>query len=264
MNNLAVNISAVIITYNEQENISRCLESIADVADEIVVVDSCSTDKTAEICSAHSVTFVQHPFEGHIQQKNYAMGLATSDHILSLDADEALSDQLMESILAIKVKWHADAYSFNRQTNYCGRWIKHSGWYPDKKIRLWNRTKGLWGGVNPHDRVVMDKEASIAHLTGDLLHYSYTSARQHLEQINRYSSIAAKEAFKQGRRARVLGDILLNPAFTFLKKFLLQLGFLDGRAGLQIASRTAHGKFLKYSKLRELERQAKSQGGKQR
>ena len=259
-----VAISAVIITYNEQHHIGRCLESLAGVADETVVVDSYSTDKTAEICSTHSVRFVEHPFEGHIQQKNHAMKLASSDRILSLDADEALSDRLKESILATKGQWYADAYSFNRQTNYCGRWIKHSGWYPDRKIRLWDRTKGLWGGVNPHDRIIMDKDACIAHLTGDLLHFSYTSSRQHLDQMNRYSSIAAKEAYRQGRRTRVISDIVLNPAFTFLKKLLLQLGFMDGRAGLQIAARTAHGKFLKYSKLRELERQAKAGEGKKR
>lgn len=259
-----VAISAVIITCNEQDNIGRCLESIADVADEIVVVDSHSTDNTAEICSAYSVRFEQHPFEGHIQQKNHATALAASDCILSLDADEALSDRLRDAILEAKATWHADAFSFNRQTNYCGRWIKHSGWYPDRKIRLWNRRKGLWGGVNPHDRVVMEEGSCIDHLDGDLLHYSYTSSRQHLEQMNRYSSIAAEEAYRQGRRTRIVSDIVLNPAFTFLKKLLLQLGFLDGSAGVKIAARTAHGKFLKYSKLLELERQAKAQEGKQR
>ena len=258
-----VEISATIITYNEQGNIERCLESLNGIVDEIVVVDSFSTDHTADICAAWPVRFVQNKFEGHIQQKNYALSLAGSDYILSLDADEALSNKLRESILEVKSNWQADAYSFNRQTNYCGRWIKHSGWYPDRKIRLWDRTKGVWGGINPHDRVIMDEDASTFHITGDLLHYSYTSSRQHLEQMNRYSSIAAEEAYKQGRRTRSVSDIVLNPALTFLKKFLLQLGFLDGRAGLQIAARTAHGKFLKYSKLRELERQAKAQDGKQ-
>ena len=247
-----VTISAAIITFNEQDNIGRCLESLAGIADEIVVVDSYSTDETADICAANDVHFVKRKFQGHIQQKNYAMALAPSDHILSLDADEALSDRLKESIQKAKQNWHADAFCFNRMTNYCGRWIRHSGWYPDKKIRLWDRKKGQWGGVNPHDRVVMNEGARIGHLEGDLLHYSYTSSRRHLEQMNLFSSIAAEEAYRSGKRTRVLTDIVFNPVFTFLKKYLLQLGFLDGEAGLLIATHAAYGKFLKYIKLREL------------
>jgi glycosyltransferase involved in cell wall biosynthesis len=253
---LVVDITATIITYNEQDNIERCLDSLTDIADEIVVVDSFSTDKTADICTARSVRFFQNRFEGHIQQKNYALNLAASDYVLALDADEALSDQLRQEIQNVKVDWRADAFSFNRRTNYCGRWIAHSGWYPDKKVRLWKRNRGLWGGVNPHDRVVLDKNARIDHLAGDLLHYSYVSGRQHLEQINHFSSIAAEEAYKSGKRARLATDIVLNPVFTFLKKYFLQLGFLDGGAGIQIATKTAYGKYLKYNKLRELERQA--------
>ena len=182
------------------------------------------------------------------------MALARSDYILSLDADEALSDQLGKSIRGAKGIWGADAYTFNRRTNYCGRWIRHGGWYPDKKIRLWKRTSGRWGGINPHDRVVMDENALIGHLEGDLLHFSYTSSRQHLSQMNVFSSIAAAEAQRSGKRSRLLSDIVFNPAFTFFKKYLLQLGFLDGEAGLGIAINAAYGKFLKYTKLRELER----------
>jgi glycosyltransferase involved in cell wall biosynthesis len=251
-----VTISAAIITFNEQDNIGRCLDSLADIADEILVVDAYSTDETADICAANGVHFVKHKFEGHIQQKNYAMASASSDHILSLDADEALSDRLKESIHKAKQNWHADAFCFNRRTNYCGKWIKHSGWYPDRKIRLWDRKKGRWGGVNPHDRVVMDEGARIGHLEGDLLHYSYTSSHQHLEQMNLFSSIAAEAAYQSGKRTRVLTDIVFNPVFTFLKKYLLQLGFLDGEAGLRIAANAAYGKFLKYTKLKEIARPA--------
>jgi glycosyltransferase involved in cell wall biosynthesis len=257
-----VALCATIITYNEQANIGRCLDSLAGIADDIVVVDSYSQDRTAEICAAHSVRFVRHEFEGHIQQKNYALALATSDYILALDADEALTEKLRESILHAKENWSADGFLVHRRTNYCGRWISHSGWYPDRKIRLWNRSKGRWAGVNPHDRVIMNEGSRIARLDGDLLHYSYSSSRQHLDQIDRFSSIAADEAYRRGRRARLISDILLNPALTFLKKYLLQAGFLDGGAGLKIAARTAQGKFLKYGKLRRLEQEANAQEGK--
>jgi glycosyltransferase involved in cell wall biosynthesis len=259
-----VALSATVITYNEQANIGRCLDSLAGIADDIVVVDSFSQDETANICAAHAVRFVQHDFEGHIQQKNYALTLAQSDYILALDADEALTEGLRESILAVKRNWSADGFLVHRRTNYCGRWIRHSGWYPDKKIRLWHRRKGIWGGINPHDRVVMNAGSRIGHLGGDLLHYAYASSRQHLAQMHRFSSIAADEAYRRGRRARLIGDIVLNPALTFLKKYLLQAGFLDGGAGLKIAARTAQGKFLKYSQLRKLEQAAQAKEGEKR
>ena len=247
-----VNISAVIIAQNEQENIGRCLDSVAEVADEIVVVDAFSTDATADICRKQGARVIQHPFEGHIEQKNYALRQAAHDYVLSLDADEALSETLKQSILQAKTHWKFDGYSLNRLTNYCGKWIKHCGWYPDLKIRLWDRRKGKWGGVNPHDRVIMSTGTQICHLEGDLLHYSYPSIRQHVSQINTYSDIAAREAFNTGRRAYVITDILLNPALTFLKKYFLKLGVLDGYAGFVISVHTAYGKFLKYIKLREL------------
>ena len=140
--NKPVKISAVIITYNEERNIGSCLDSVKAVADEIVVVDSYSTDKTQEICSRMNVKFLQHHFEGHIEQKNYAVSCVQYGHVLSLDADEILSEKLKQSIIAAKQNWRFDGYSFNRSTNYCGNWIRHSGWYPDTKLRLWNRTKG--------------------------------------------------------------------------------------------------------------------------
>ena len=146
---MEVKVSAVIITYNEERNIKRCLDSIVGVADEIVVVDSYSTDRTEEICKAYHVKFIQHRFFGHIQQKNWAILQATSPYILSLDADEALSDELRLSILKAKKNWTHDGYYFNRLTNYCGKWIRHTSWYPARKLRLWDSRKGSWGGFNP-------------------------------------------------------------------------------------------------------------------
>ena len=250
-----VKISAVIITFNEEKNIARCLASVRDVADEIVVVDSYSTDKTKEICHRINVKFLQHPFEGHIEQKNYAVCCATYRHILSLDADEVLSEKLKQSILAVKQGWRFDGYSFNRLTNYCGKWIRHSGWYPDTKLRLWDRKKGRWGGVNPHDRVMMDEQSRLCHIAGDLLHYSYHTIKDHIDQINSFSEIAARAAYAKGGKAHFLLDIVLNPLLTFFKKYFLKLGILDGYPGFMIAIHTAYGKFLKYVKLRELNKQ---------
>jgi len=254
-----VKISAVVITYNEEANIDRCLASLQTVADEIVVVDSFSTDRTARICRQRAVNFIQHAFEGHIEQKNYAAARAAHDRLLSLDADEVLSDRLQESIRAAKADWRADGYRLARLTNYCGRWIRHCGWYPDARIRLWDRRRGRWGGLNPHDRVEMDPGSRIGRLDGDLLHYSYAAIEDHIAQINRFSTIAARAAFEQGRRAGLLRDICLNPPLTFLKKYFLKLGILDGYRGFVISINTAYGKFAKYTKLRELQEQQAKQ-----
>ncbi|MGD9063416.1 MAG: glycosyltransferase family 2 protein [Desulfobacterales bacterium] len=251
----SVPISALVITYNEENNIERCLNSLDGIADEIVVIDSFSTDRTAEICKSRGVNFDQHRYEGQNEQKNYALSQANFDYILSLDADEALSEKLKQSILAAKQNWEYDGHTLNRLTNYCGRWIRHCGWYPDRKLRLFDRRKGRWGGVNPHDHVIMDKDCSIGHLGGDLLHYSYPTIKQHVRQIDVFSDIAAREAFQRGRKANILLDICLNPTLTFFKKYFLKLGILDGYEGFVISISTAYGKFLKYIKLRELERQ---------
>lgn len=163
-----VKLSGVIITYNEERNIERCLESLKGICDEIIVVDSISTDRTKEICLAYGVRFVENPFPGHIEQKNFAMEQASHNYVLSLDADEALSEELRKSIMVIKQNWTSEAYRFNRFTNYCGQWIKHSGWYPDTKTRIWDRRKGKWGGTNPHDSVLLEANVKPALLKGDL------------------------------------------------------------------------------------------------
>ena len=255
---IPLKISAVIITYNEEANIERCLDSLEGTADEVLVVDSFSSDRTADICKSKGVDFIQHPFDGHIEQKNYALSCASNDYVLSLDADEALSQKLSQSIQAAKQNWTEDGYSVNRLTNYCGKWIRHCGWYPDTKIRLWDRSKGHWGGVNPHDHVVMDEPIRIRHLSGDLLHYSYPTIRDHISQINSFSDIAARAAFEKGRQSNLALDICLNPTLTFFKKYFLKLGLFDGYECFVISISTAYGKFLKYIKLRELEKEQQS------
>lgn len=245
-------LSVTVITFNEEKNIERCLESVMPVADEIIVVDSFSKDNTRKICEKYNVTFIEHPFEGHIQQKNYALDQATHDHVLSLDADEALTPELQKSILAIKEgNWTNEAYKFNRLTNFCGKWINHTGWYPDTKVRLWNKKHGRWGGVNPHDKVVLENNIQATHISGDLLHYSFYTLDQHMDQINKFSSIRAREMFQSGRKVTWL-KILLSPPIKFLKHYILFGGFRDGYSGYVISKNSAHAVFLKYMKLKYL------------
>jgi len=244
-------ISAVIITYNEEKNIERCLNSVKDIADEIVVVDSFSSDKTEEICSGYQVKFIKHAFEGHIEQKNWAITQASNPYILSLDADEALSDSLKRSIQSIKVNWKHDGYKFNRLTNYCGKWIKHTGWYPDRKLRLWDSRKGSWKGVNPHDKYEMIKGSVVKHLKGDLLHYSYDSIKQHVDQVNKFTDIASVAAFKDGKNSNFM-KIVFHPFWKFIRDYLIKFGFLDGYYGFVISMISAHATFLKHLKIREL------------
>src|ERR1700741_2612456 len=164
-------LSVVIITFNEEKNIARCLDSVKEIADDIVVVDSFSKDKTKEICLAKGARFVEHAFEGHIQQKNWAITQAEFPHVLSLDADEALDETLRKSILEVKNNWNKEGYYMNRLTNYCGNWVKHCGWYPDKKLRLWDSRKGSWTGINPHDKYEMKEgDKTTGYLKGDILH----------------------------------------------------------------------------------------------
>jgi glycosyltransferase involved in cell wall biosynthesis len=251
-----VQLSAVIITYNEEQNIARCLKSLEGVADEIVVIDSFSTDNTEAICKSFGVRFIQHPFEGHIQQKNYAVDCAHFEHVLSLDADEELSPRLKDSILSVKANWEADGYYFNRLTNFCGDWIKHSGWYPDRKLRLWIKPKGRWGGLNPHDRVIMVADASQKFLKGDLNHYSYSSHPEFEQRTWKYSEIGAKSLLLQNKNVGCV-KLFYAPISRFIKHYIVGLGFLDGANGFYISWVMAKGVYIKYSELRKLNRSKK-------
>jgi len=248
---MKVKISAVIITFNEERNIGRCLDSLQGLADEIVVVDSYSTDRTEEVCRSFGARFIRHKFHGHIEQKNWAILQASHPYILSLDADEALSQELKSSILRVKEDWTHNAYYFNRLTSYCGKWIRHTSWYPSRKLRLWDSRKGSWGGFNPHDRFFLAKGATRQFLNGDLLHYSYYSINEHLEQINSFSSILAQSYYKQGKRAYLFA-IIFSPQWRFFRDYVLKLGFLDGFYGLVISVNSAHEVFMKYVKLRNI------------
>jgi glycosyltransferase involved in cell wall biosynthesis len=249
-------ISVVIITYNEEKDIGRCLDAVKDVADDIVVVDSFSTDRTEEICKEKGARFVQHKFEGHIQQKNWAITQARYPHVLSLDADEVVSERLQKEILKVKENWQADGYYFNRMTNYCGKWIKHCGWYPDRKLRLWDSRKGEWGGINPHDKFEMEKGTTIQHIKGDLYHYSYHSISQHVLQIDKFTTIGATEAIKNGKAANIF-LLVLKPIWKFVRDYIVKLGILDGYYGYVICSLSSKALFIKYLKMIELMKQVK-------
>jgi glycosyltransferase involved in cell wall biosynthesis len=245
-------LSAVIITFNEEANIGRCIESVRKVADEIIVLDSYSADRTVDIARSYGAIIHQEKFRGYIGQKNFAMQLASNNYILSLDADETLDDTLVASILAAKKTFIHRAYRMNRCTNYCGHFIRHGLWYPDPKIRLFDRRVANWSGLNPHDRIEVQKEFTVVKLRGDILHYSFKTPEDLVWQLNRLSSIAAASLYASGKRSNWF-KILARPAWAFINGYFIRLGFLDGADGFTIAVNTAHQVFLKYTKLYRLQ-----------
>ncbi len=250
---MKVKISVVIITLNEERDIKRCLDSVQSIADEIVVVDSFSTDKTKEICESYSVKFIENRFEGHIQQKNFAKNQAKYDYVLSLDADEALSEELIASIITVKQNWeNVGGYYVSRLTNYCDKWIKHCGWYPDTKLRLFKKNHGQWAGTNPHDRYEVNNDKQTKMLNGDLLHYSYYSIRQHIDQVNYFTDILAKEQYNT-KKGSIL-SIIIKPFIKFIKDYWIKLGFLDGYYGFVVCSISSFATFIKYAKIRQIQK----------
>lgn len=248
-----IKLSVVIITYNEEKNIARCLTSIKEVADDIVVVDSYSTDETKNIALSYGARVIEHPFEGHIQQKNWAITQAMYPHILSLDADEVLDALLIKEINKIKDKWLFDGYKMNRLTNFCGQWIRHSGWYPDAKLRLWDSTKGFWQGVNPHDEYKMKPNTDVGKIKGDILHYSFSTRDQYHQQQRYFTEVAAKAFFERGKRVSVLKPYI-NSVFKLVRNYIFKLGFLDGANGWYICYYNAYYTYKKYQRLLELQK----------
>lgn len=246
-------ISAVIITYNEEKNIARCIESALKVADEIIVLDSYSTDATADICFRYpKVRFIERAWEGYSKSKNFANDQASYPYILSLDADEEVTDELAYAILKEKENLKG-AYAFNRLTNYCGFWIKHCGWYPDTKVRLFPKEKARWEGDYVHEILKLDSDVSIKFLTGNLNHYSYYTEEEHRQRIEKYSELHAQKMFAQGKKADFI-KIYLSPIFKFFKTYILQLGVMDGYHGYIISVLSAKAVYLKYKKLKALQK----------
>src|SRR5579871_1189518 len=238
-------ISATIVTLNEERNIARAIRSLVCV-DEIVVVDSGSADRTREIAAELGASVIEEPWRGYAAQKNLAACRAKHDWILSLDADEELTPELAAEIAALKQSaTPRDGYSFPRLAQYLGRWIRHSGWYPDRKLRLYDRRKAKWVGEYVHESVHV--EGSVGELHGNLLHYTCASLSEHMRTLDRYTTLAAQEVAARGTPVPFL-RLTTDPCWTFFRTYYIQRGFLDGRQGLIIAVMAGLYTFLKYAK----------------
>lgn len=249
-------ISAVIITFNEEKKLDACLASLKDVVDEIVVVDSFSTDATEAICRSHGVQFFQQAWKGYGAQKNDAATRASFDYILSIDADETISPQLKQSILDARSKGLSGVYQMNRLNNFYGYDLRHGNTYPDTMKRLYNRKQVQWSLRAVHETLEIDGSVAAHQLKGDLLHRSKDSIADHLAGINKYSTLSAEVYFEAGKKGALV-KMLFSPFFTFLKGYIVRMGFLDGYAGLIVAKMYAHEVFLKYSKLLLLQKHKK-------
>ncbi|HEX4167834.1 MAG TPA: glycosyltransferase family 2 protein [Bryobacteraceae bacterium] len=240
-------ISAAIITFNEEKNIARVIESLR-CCDEILVLDSGSNDRTVPIANKLGARVVEASWHGYAAQKNIATELAAYDWVLALDADESLSEALEAEIWQIKKAGPKfDGYTMPRLAQYLGRWILHSGWYPDRKVRLFNRLKARWVGEFVHESVKVD--GTIGHLESNLLHFTCESLSEHLRTMDRYTTLAAQEI--AARRSNIsLTRLLLDPPWTFFRTYILKRGFMDGVEGLAIAYMAAFYNFTKYSKAR--------------
>lgn len=237
-------ISAVIITFNEEENIARAIASVG-WADEVVVVDSESSDRTREIAAGLGARVVVQPWLGFGKQKQFAAEQAQNDYIFSLDADEVVTPELTAEIEQIKAGDRADGYKIPRLSHYMGRPIRHSGWYPDRQLRLYDRRKGKWLDLPVHESVQMERGARVESLRSDILHFNDGGIEHHARMIHeRYAPLSARAMLDVGETASVM-SIGVRPLATFVKTFVLQLGFLDGAAGLVIAYFAAYNVFLK-------------------
>lgn len=244
-------LSATIITLNEERNIERCIRSLKGIADEIIVLDSFSTDQTVEICKAEGVIIEQREWEGYAASKNYLNGLAKYDYILSLDADEELDEELKEEILRIKTNGKAAVYCLNRLTNYCGKWIRYSGWYPDVKTRIFPKEGSRWDGAFVHEELIYPSELKTVQLKGHLNHYSYYNFKDHRERADKYSRLTAQKMHHAGKKASVFKPYLSAIA-RFVSMYIIKLGVLDGGMGFKIAQISAQSNILKYKELRRL------------
>jgi glycosyltransferase involved in cell wall biosynthesis len=243
-------VSAIVVCFNEEDRIGDCLESLR-WCDEIVVVDSFSTDRTPEICRRYTDRFIQREWTGYRDQKAFAHSQATHGWVLLVDSDERVTPELRnEIIMALKQDNAYAGYAIPRLVYYLGRWWWRGGWYPDYDVRLFRRDRATWGGLDPHEKILID--GRVRRLRKPLHHYSYRSIEDHLQRINRFTSISSGELKSAGGRWR-LSDALLRPAVRFFRSYVLKRGFLEGFAGFYVATTAAVYVFLKYAKLWELE-----------
>ena len=253
-------VSAIVVCFNEEQNIGRCLESLT-WCDEIVIVDSFSTDRTPEICRRYTDRFIQRPWAGYRDQKAYAHSRATKDWVLLVDADERVTVELREEVLEVLAGETGQyaGYSVPRLVHYLDRWWRRGGWYPDYDVRLFRRDRVTWSGSDPHEKILV--EGKVRRLKNPLHHFSYRSIEDHLERINRFTSISSHELRKGGARWR-LSDAALRPAGRFFRSYVLKRGFMEGFAGFYVAITAAVYVFLKYAKLWELELEERKKLGR--
>jgi glycosyltransferase involved in cell wall biosynthesis len=243
-------ISGCVITYNEEHKIRHCLESLS-FCDDIVVVDSFSTDRTIEICREYTARIHRNKFEGYIAQKNFALGKTKHQWVLSLDADERLSPQLREEIVRESGKGFGacSGYVMKRHAYYLGKWINHCGWYPDHKLRLFNKKDGRFGGLEPHDTFIT--KGRVRKLNGEIYHFPWASLSEQLRTIDRYSSVKAAN-ISACSTATAVALLIFTPLVKFLETYVIKRGFLDGLRGLLICLLSSFSKFLTYAKVIEL------------
>jgi glycosyltransferase involved in cell wall biosynthesis len=245
-----VEISAVIITFNEEKRLEPALKSLAGLVSEIVVVDSFSTDSTVKLAKKYTNKVFQRKWTDYSDQKNYANTHASFPWILSLDADERISPELREEILEIKKEEpEYDGFLIPRQVYYLGKWIRHSGWYPDRKLRLFRKDKARWEGEYVHERLVI--EGKIQKLSGSIHHFTYRNISEHLDRINKFSELGAQKLYAKGKKCR-WHHLVFMPFFRFVKSFFWRAGFLDGYPGFIVSVLNGYSIFLRYAKLREI------------
>lgn len=245
-------LSAYLIVYNEEKNLQKTLSAIKEVSDEIIIVDSGSTDHTVLIAESYGAKVYQKEFKGFGEQKNYAESLCNYDWRINFDADEMPSEQLIKSLQDFKQNPRKGIYKFNRLTFYCGKAVRHCGWYPDAKIRLWKKGEASWNFAKVHESVeINEKGLEIFSLKGDLLHYSINSIDQHLNIIHKYADLGAKELFEKGKSHKSWKRFI-SPISQFIKMYFIKAGFLDGKIGWIICKNSAWAAYLKYYKLYQL------------
>ena len=252
-----IKYSAVIITKNEADNIARCIQSLLPVTEDILIIDSGSTDQTIEIAKDLGAKVIETKWLGYSETKNLGNTKAGNDWIISIDADEVVSESLQHAIKNLSPQENT-VYILNRMTNYCGKWIKHSGWFPDKKVRIFNKKEICWQGEFVHETLAIPRHYTQIELSGILEHYSYKSLDDHWERLNKYAELSAQEMHKKGKKANLI-KLYLAPAFRFFRTLLLKKGILDGKEGWIISSRNAYMVRKKYRLLQQLNKQVHEQ-----
>jgi glycosyltransferase involved in cell wall biosynthesis len=245
-----MDISVVIITYNEEKQLEATLKSVSDIASEIVVVDRFSDDDTVKLAKKYTDRVFQREWTNFSNQKNFGNSKTSFPWIFSLDADERISPELREEILLLKEgEPECSGFSMPRKAYYLGRWIRHGGWYPDRKLRLFRKDSARWEGEYVHESLVIDGKVNVLH--GALHHFTYRGIRDHLERINVYSDLEAQKLYARKKKCRWY-HLAILPFLNFLKSYIWRAGILDGFAGFVIATLRGYSVFVRYAKLKEI------------